>query len=334
MSRLERPKSIGLAAILASAAVVAVAYALGDVAFRQAFMPGALATFLGITAGLPIALWIDSQRAAAATEAAEGVRQRRVNEFLDVAEADLGRAADELRRGIAGGSARTNDVLPFLQGNLWEAVTASGDVALIGDATVLRALADAYYGIATTAYLERHVWELRTGIVRPDPMATPLGVTPPRPRLDLAEQSSGGRTSRRCEQSTPPCSRSPPCGRRVCQHDHDSGGDAGTETTSFWARAESRFGHAGPGKSRSISRSMRSIVELRAAPGGESPCQPNRKLARSSGAIIASSTTWVARWRPVGSDVRPNVGCRPGGVAPIWRNDPHRAYNSAWAVPE
>ena len=103
-------------------------------------------------------------------------------------EADLRRASNELQRRVAGGNARTTDLLPFLQANLWEAVTASSELALVTDPELLRALADAYYAIATTAYFERQVWELRVGVLRSDPLTTPLGVMPPRPRLDLAEQ--------------------------------------------------------------------------------------------------------------------------------------------------
>ncbi len=188
MKRAMRSNIASLAAITLAGAIAIAAYGAGDARFRQAFLPGAIATFLGVVAGLPVALWIDRQRTAVERAAAEAERKVRLGDFLNVVEIDLQRASDELERRIAGGSARTSDLLPFLQGNLWEAITASGEVALITEAAVLRALADAYYGVETTAYLERHVWELRTGVLRPDAMTMPLGVSPPRPRLDLAEQ--------------------------------------------------------------------------------------------------------------------------------------------------
>jgi hypothetical protein len=117
---------------------------------------GALATFVGIIAGVPIALLIAQSQNERAGKTAAAERGDRAARVLDLIKNDLEEASEEL----AGRIGRSGIIAPFLGSGHWGTVKSNGDLALIDHPVVLYAITRAYDRIALTAYLERQLWEM------------------------------------------------------------------------------------------------------------------------------------------------------------------------------
>lgn len=114
---------------------------------------GLIATFAGVVAGVPVALllaWLTRREARRSEAASERSRRHRL---LRVLERDLRTTLDEIR-----GRDRTQATVPFVRHDVWDAVAASGQLALIDDVELLEVVAHAYYVIRITAEFERDLW--------------------------------------------------------------------------------------------------------------------------------------------------------------------------------
>jgi hypothetical protein len=130
----------------------AVAIALNlDVAAVQI---GMVATAAGIIAGVPLSIYLAAFSERQARSVAAKERERARSELLTLIRTDLLETLDELvardRSEVVGRALRTD---------LWTAVSASGELALIGAPSLLASIARAYHFVGTTAYLERQIWE-------------------------------------------------------------------------------------------------------------------------------------------------------------------------------
>lgn len=125
----------------------------GDLAGYDA---GSLATFVGIIAGVPVALLIARDQNNRAARAAAAERGTRADRMIRQIKEDLEETAEEL----AGRVGRSGIIAPFLGSGHWDAVKSNGDLALIDHPVVLYAITRAYDRIALTAYMERQLWEM------------------------------------------------------------------------------------------------------------------------------------------------------------------------------
>ena len=161
-SRLDQARRVGLAvglgiiaAALAFGIVFAVARGLGSwFGAEQTAVDGVvIATFAGVVGGVPVALlhaWLAS-REAQRQDAAERVARRA--QLLRTMQVDLTENLEQLVERD-----RSKATVPFLRTDLWQALTGSDQLALLGDPALLGILARAYHRVGLTADLERQIW--------------------------------------------------------------------------------------------------------------------------------------------------------------------------------
>jgi hypothetical protein len=121
------------------------------------FDAGLVATVAGIVVGVPIAIRISLEQQSQSRLEQERADEERRQALLRLIGDDLlqtlqeleGRSPDRLEYSIT----------PFLGSGLYRTLRASGDLSLIRDARLLRAISRAYDRIDVTAYLERLSWE-------------------------------------------------------------------------------------------------------------------------------------------------------------------------------
>lgn len=117
---------------------------------------GAVATFIGILVGAPLAVRIAlHQQANARTDQKRADDERR-SALLALIGDDLLDTLADLESRMPR---RDRSVTPFLGSGLYPMLQASGEMSLIRDAELLRAISWAYDRIGVTAYLERQSWE-------------------------------------------------------------------------------------------------------------------------------------------------------------------------------
>lgn len=174
-SKLSSKAILAVASVLALIAAVAI-WLVAPETFRDAYLSNLLATLIGVAIAIPIGLGVDRWRQS--SEEAD----RRIRLLVAIRN-DLVSIQEDLASRVPRNQ---QVVVPFLGGGLWEAVSGSGQISDLTNPEQLRAIARAYDRIAVTRYLERQVWELQVATVRPDPTTAPLGVHPPRPRIDIA----------------------------------------------------------------------------------------------------------------------------------------------------
>jgi hypothetical protein len=143
--------------------VVLFALAVGWVVARQAarlvgadlptFDAGLIATFAGVVAGVPVALLLGSISSRAGNRSASRERSDARRRVLRVIQRDLNETMAELvardRNEVVGRTLRTD---------VWQTLSASGELALIADPDLVNVLARAYHFVATTSDLERQLW--------------------------------------------------------------------------------------------------------------------------------------------------------------------------------
>jgi hypothetical protein len=150
-----------IAAVIGAAIVTVVGFIVLAGATETpaaAFLASVLATFVGITAGLPAGLLISDRDRSAQREHERRDRDTQADGFKRQIAFDLRETRDQLLVPIR--QPRRQGVTPFLGTGLWNAVKASAAVRLLDDPAQLYAVSRAYDRIALTAYLERMVWEL------------------------------------------------------------------------------------------------------------------------------------------------------------------------------
>lgn len=126
----------------------------------DATMSGLAATFFGLTAGIPTALWLSGrqQQATEAMEKAKGAEQRneRVKFILSAIRDEL-----QVNRGIIHQMLFDQENHPTIaptkgmRDTTWHALSDSGELKWIDDIVILLCISEAYFHINALIYLER-----------------------------------------------------------------------------------------------------------------------------------------------------------------------------------
>lgn len=148
-------------------AVVAVLIVVGVLVtssqgFRDAFGSNFLATVAGIALGVPIAVWLTLREAdelGKAARAQEEVRSAaRRGEVLVAIRREL--AENKTILGERSQDGKRNLAVPFLQDEVWAAMSDGGELRWVNDPDLLRQVARAYVFVRTNIFLERRAFEI------------------------------------------------------------------------------------------------------------------------------------------------------------------------------
>lgn len=167
-ARVPSYAAVAAFALAITASVIAIGYLAGSGSFREAFLAEVGGTVIGALLGFLIATAIFLyERHREALDAAGKESQRR-RDVLTVVRLEL----EDLRNDVL---ARTTDgersvMVPPLTSDVWQAVSASGDLQVIKDPQLLRWMARAHRYIGQTRSLEDAfvAWEARI-IASPNP---------------------------------------------------------------------------------------------------------------------------------------------------------------------
>jgi hypothetical protein len=119
------------------------------------FVGNLIATFVGVLGGALVALWFANRDERAKTSAAAG-RRRLV---LCLVQREL---ADNRHELLTERAARPRPVIvPFLRRETWRAFADGGELRVVDDPDLLARIANAYFRIETTRWLEEKRYEAR-----------------------------------------------------------------------------------------------------------------------------------------------------------------------------
>lgn len=150
-------------AVGVAAAIVLLVVVATGVAFRDSFLSNFLATLAGVAIGVPVAVWLSSQEAteqgreARKREAAESVARR--NQVLVAIRTEIQENRDTLAERRASG--KREYYIPFLQDEVWAAMSDGGELRWVADPALLRQIARSYLYARTIMYLEKEVFAAR-----------------------------------------------------------------------------------------------------------------------------------------------------------------------------
>jgi hypothetical protein len=150
-------------AVSFAVALVALALMFGGNSFRESFLANFLSTLAGVALGVPIAVWLALRESrlqgdvAARLDAARERARRR--EVLTAVRQELLENRETLRERTRTPGER-DFYIPFLQDEVWSAMSDGGQLQWIRDAPLLRRIARAYLFTRTIIYLERQVFEI------------------------------------------------------------------------------------------------------------------------------------------------------------------------------
>jgi hypothetical protein len=149
-------------AVAVAGAIVVVVFAIGDSSFESAFLSNFLSTVAGVAVGVPVAIWLafresTAQAAAAAKQATETARNRR-RQVLTAIETELKENKNTLAERRSSGPREF--AIPFLQDEVWTAMSDGGELRWIEDPALIRQIARSYLYVKTIDHLERKVFDL------------------------------------------------------------------------------------------------------------------------------------------------------------------------------
>jgi hypothetical protein len=123
------------------------------------YLAGLVATFVGIVAGLPFALWLDARRLRQESRATRGEERERLRRVAGL----LGDELWQATKTLGGLSMLPAGIRPpFIGFHVWAALSASGEIRGLS-ADMLAKLADAYRMIEATAEVQRDIYKTWNG---------------------------------------------------------------------------------------------------------------------------------------------------------------------------
>lgn len=149
-------------AILVAVGIVLAALVLGGPSFREAFLSNFMSTVAGVAVGVPVAVWLalreTRQAQAAAARAELRVAAARRRDVLRALKKELTENLETLAERTA--NPERTLAIPFLQDEVWAAMSDGGELRWIEDPDLLRQLARSYLFVRTNIFLERQLFEV------------------------------------------------------------------------------------------------------------------------------------------------------------------------------
>jgi hypothetical protein len=161
-----RPPAWGIGSVISvavAAMILLFVFFVGDAGFEQSFLANFLATLAGVAVGVPVAIWLtlhdaNEQRKLADQQERDRASGRRQDVLTAVRhELDENKVALAERRKTG----KRELIVPFLQDEVWAAMSDGGELRWITDAALLRQMARSYHFIRTAIFLETQVFEVR-----------------------------------------------------------------------------------------------------------------------------------------------------------------------------
>ena len=148
-------RNASIVGVIVAIAIFVGAFVFGTDGFFPSYVSNFLATVGGFALTLPIAVWLTLREAREQNQAEETHANQRRREVLEALQTELTENLDTLidRRSRPHG-------VPFLQVQVWRAMSDGGELHWIGDATLLRQVARAFMYCETHVNLERRFLEV------------------------------------------------------------------------------------------------------------------------------------------------------------------------------
>lgn len=148
--------------ILVAGGIALLVVILTGTSFKEAFGSNFLATVAGVALGVPVAVWLTLREAREQQTAAETQEKRvateRRRDVLKVLRRELSENLDTLAERMA--TTPRGLAVPFLQDEVWSAMSDGGELRWVADPDLLRRLARSYLYVRTNIFLERQFVEI------------------------------------------------------------------------------------------------------------------------------------------------------------------------------
>jgi hypothetical protein len=156
-------KRASLGGFVAAVVVIAGVVWFAPSTFQEAFGSNFLATLAGVAVGVPVTVWLtlreaNEQGRALKTQDEARTAARR-SQVLEALQTELTENKETL--GDRRASGKREFFVPFLQDEVWAAMSDGGELRWIEDPALLRQLARSYLFIRTVIYLEKQIFEIR-----------------------------------------------------------------------------------------------------------------------------------------------------------------------------